>query len=47
MARTSPDNSRNASCTVASPPSSIVATKKIAEGVSGANTGWGCGAGIS
>ena len=41
IARTRPDTSAKASCTVASPPSSIVRTRKIAAGVSGARTGCG------
>ena len=39
IARTRPPRSGNASCTAASPPSLIVATKKIAAGVRGASTG--------
>lgn len=46
-ARTRPDNSGSASCTVASPPSSMVATRKMAAGVNGARTGWGSGGGIT
>ncbi|ETZ75422.1 dyp-type peroxidase family domain protein [Mycobacterium sp. MAC_080597_8934] len=41
IARTSPEMSCSASCTVASPPSSTVSTRKIAAGVSGARMGCG------
>ena len=41
IARTSPEMSARASCTAASPPSSMVATRKMADGVSGARIGCG------
>ena len=45
IARTNPEISGRASCTAASPPSSIVATRKMAAGVNGARTGCGSTAG--
>ena len=45
IARTSPEMSGSASWTVCSPPSSIVATRKMAAGVNGARTGCGNGSG--
>jgi hypothetical protein len=44
-ARTNPEISGSASCTAASPPSSMVTTRKMAAGVNGAVTGCGNGAG--
>src|SRR5689334_5681886 len=44
--RAKPATSGSASWTVASPPSSMVTTRKIAAGVSGARTGCGCTGGI-
>ncbi len=45
IARTNPEMSGKASCTAASPPSSMVITRKMAAGVNGAVTGCGSGAG--
>ncbi len=45
IARTRPARSGSASWTVASPPGSIVATRKMAAGVNGASTGCGSGVG--
>jgi len=44
-ARTNPAMSGSASWTAASPPSSMVSTRKMAAGVNGAVTGCGSGAG--
>ncbi|OOK70488.1 dyp-type peroxidase domain protein [Mycobacterium kansasii] len=41
IARTNPEMSANPSCTAVSPPSSMMATRKIAAGVSGARMGCG------
>ena len=45
IARTNPEMSASASWTVCSPPSSMVATRKMAAGVNGARTGCGSGCG--
>ncbi len=45
--RTNPEIPASASCTTSSPPASMVTTKKIAAGVSGASTGCGCGMGTA